>query len=429
MAGLNTVFASELEPHCCETLKANQLIPQLSAAEFIRWFEQDVVTQRCFANLNSSEITSLRDRVAAGRNHSFLEGARIRQGDLREVTSQEILAATRLAPGQLFMVAGGPPCQPFSKAGKRETIDVADGRLFLEFVRVVDDLRPRWFLFENVKGLLFAKTDVIRLDCKACKSEWIPPFAQRAEQSVEGICGCCGARTTSQRSNTERGGSLELILAEFRRLGYSCSWRVLNSADFGAPQLRERLFIVGSRDGETFCWPKPTHCDSAQVQLSLFEDPEAKWNTMLQFLWPLGHPRYGQLNPERAVLWVKNVVRPHAEPVTWRLDRPSPTVGAHQAAKFALAPDGVPAEQLQRQQWHTRGKRQRDLPPVPVEHSYLSDSELLRLQTFPDGWYLHGTRMQRAFQIGNAVPAVLGRALGMAILASSSHCAKVPSLC
>jgi DNA (cytosine-5)-methyltransferase 1 len=143
--------------------------------------------------------------------------------------------------------------------------------------------------------------------------------------------------------------------------------------------------------------------------------------TVKDTLWEDGHPAFGPLDYKRAVLWVKNVVRPHAEAVTWSLDRPSPTVGAHQAAKLALAPEGVPEEQLARQQWHTKGRRQRDLPPVDVEHNMLSDEELLLLQTFPRSWYLSGTRMQRAFQIGNAVPPQLACALGKALLGVNRH--------
>jgi DNA (cytosine-5)-methyltransferase 1 len=144
------------------------------------------------------------------------------------------------------------------------------------------------------------------------------------------------------------------------------------------------------------------------------------WVTIREILWQDGHPQFGILEPQRAVLWVKNVVRPHAEPVTWTLDRCAPTVGAHQGAKLAIAPEGVPEEQLLRQQWHTKGKRQGDMPPVAVKHAYLSDQELLRLQTFPPDWYLYGTRMERAFQIGNAVPPRLAEAVGRAILAACS---------
>ena len=127
---------------------------------------------------------------------------------------------------------------------------------------------------------------------------------------------------------------------------------------------------------------------------------------------------FGPFDKETARLWVKNVVRPHDEPVTWGFDRPSPTIGAHQGAKLAFAPKGVPEKQLFRQRWATKGRKQGDTPPVPVEHLYLSDEELLKLQTFPASWYLHGTRMQRAFQIGNAVPPMLGKLIGESILAA-----------
>jgi DNA (cytosine-5)-methyltransferase 1 len=151
----------------------------------------------------------------------------------------------------------------------------------------------------------------------------------------------------------------------------------------------------------------------------LFDRPDVArlpWQTVNDALYGNGHWRYGHLDPTKAVLWVKNVVRPHDEPVTWTLDRPAPTVGAHQSAKLAIAPYGVPEEQLFRQQWHVLGRRQGDTPPVEVEHEYLTDEELLRLQTFPSSWYLYGTRMQRAFQIGNAVPPILAKSVGEAIM-------------
>jgi DNA (cytosine-5)-methyltransferase 1 len=153
--------------------------------------------------------------------------------------------------------------------------------------------------------------------------------------------------------------------------------------------------------------------------MALFSHPR-DWTNMHDALWLSGHERYGPLDKTVARLWVKNVVRPHAEPVTWTLDRPAPTIGAHQAAKLAIAPYGVPDEQLSRQQWHVRGHRQGDLPPVFVEHQYLTDRELLTLQSFPEFWYLYGTRMQRAFQIGNAVPVHLAEVVGAAIIESSA---------
>lgn len=430
-AGFTTLFANEVEEHACRTLVDNQRLPTLDSQGFAEWFESQVCSQRCYVDAPPDLIARLRYRLkTALAGQRWLQHALVACTDVRSLTSTDILEATNTKRGDLTLIAGGPPCQPFSRAGKRETVAVETGRLFLEFVRLVDELRPRWFLFENVKGLLLHHTDVAQVRCSGCGAGAIPPFAERdrflSRAGDAAACPRCN-RAGLVEVSTPADGSLLLILAEFERIGYKCEWRVLNAADFGVPQMRHRLFIVGSRDREPFTWPSATHQSpgspqASERQPSLFADSpiqRAPWTNVEDALWPNGHPIFGPLNSAVARLWVKNVVRPHAEPVTWTLDRPAPTIGAHQAAKLAIAPDGVPEEQLKRQQWHVKGKRQGDLPPVKVNHEYLSDEELLNLQTFPDSWYLHGTRMQRAFQIGNAVPVALAEVVGRAVLKSS----------
>jgi DNA (cytosine-5)-methyltransferase 1 len=337
------------------------------------------------------------------------------------MTSKEVLKFAGKKRGDVDLIAGGPPCQPFSRAGKRESVKSATGRLFKEFVRIVADVRPRWFLFENVKGLIITKTPLAFVNCKDCKKDFATRFDDWERLHNEKVktvkCYHCGSTKTNVTWENKAGGSLEIIKKEFESIGYKCSYKVLNAADFGAPQSRERLFIIGTRENENFTWPDPVYAKPTKDTENLLFDLEKlkPWRTMREALWPNGHWKYGKLGKE-AVLWVKNVVRPHDEPVTWLLDRPSPTIGAHQGAKLALAPFGVPQAQIERQQWHTLGHRQGDTPPVNVEHEYLTDSELLTLQTFPDRWYLHGTRMERSFQIGNAVPPALACAIGRAII-------------
>jgi DNA (cytosine-5)-methyltransferase 1 len=426
-AGFTSVVVNELQKHACETLRQNKVLSSLSKDKFDHWFNEQL-KQRCHGNVSDkySEVLRKRLKNSAG-NRAFLQNSEIIEGDIRAISSEQFLNAAGKSSGEITLIAGGPPCQPFSRAGKRETVEVEDGRLFLEFVRVVNDCRPRWFLFENVKGLAQSKTTVPYLFCRECKNQSVVSFDNRAvalQNIFSSNCNSCDSSQTEVKTLDVRGGSLEIILNEFESIGYRCHHRILNAADFGVAQSRERLFIVGSRDDEPFSWPKPTHFEDDQAniknseQLAFFPDKSlgrSPWLTVKDVLWKDGHPEFGPLDYRKAVIWVKNVVRPHDEPVTWSLNRPSPTVGAHQAAKLAIAPNGVPKEQLLRQQWHTKGKRQGDMPPVFVDHAMLSDQELLELQTFPPYWYLYGTRMERAFQIGNAVPPTLAMVVGKSI--------------
>lgn len=426
-AGFKTVAANELEPHACESLRLNQELAKLPYKDIPSFVEQ-VSSQRCFAKVSQEEKARFFSRLLTqSRDSKCLANCAVIEGDIRKITSDQFLS--HVPNNELFCIAGGPPCQPFSKAGKRKTIDCTkNGDLFFEFVRLVKDLRPKWFLFENVKGLAFTKTDIINQLCSDCGSERLADFRVRQnfeEEKKFACCDQCGSKRIKWDVLSERGGSLRIILNEFEKTGYRCDFKVLNAADFGVPQIRERLFIVGSRDGKEINWPKPTHSKPTHSkpknsqQAELFEeepDKSAPWVSMRDTVFNKPHWKYGKLTENDCVLWVKNVVRPHDEPVTWSLDRPSPTIGAHQGAKLAIAPSGVPEAQLARQQWATQGKRQGDTPPVPVEHEYLSDQELLELQSFPSWWYLHGTRMQRAFQIGNAVPPKLAEVVGRAIL-------------
>lgn len=437
-AGFISLVVSELDPYASESLRQNKALGELALPEFDRWFDTQIASQKCHARADAEPLIALmrsRLRSVAG-THSHLSKAAILEEDIRSVSSMDLMKAAGVRKGEIFLVAGGPPCQPFSRAGKRETVETGDGRLFLEFVRIVGEIQPRWFLFENVKGLAQSKTIVPYVKCTKCQVERIIPFKHRRQildaQDYDSTCSICGCTASTIHCKEQKGGSLDIIIAEFESLGYKCYSNILNAADYGVPQSRERLFIVGSRDSENFLWPTPTHQEIKKdngnkqnvVQLDIFGDsanhsPRKKWLTVKDVLWTNGHPEYGKLDYSKAVLWVKNVVRPHDEPVTWTLDRVSPTIGAHQGAKLAIAPYGVPVEQLARQQWHVLGKRQGDMPPVPVVHSMLTDEELLRLQTFPLDWYLHGTRMERAFQIGNAVPPLFAKAIGQAILDAS----------
>lgn len=426
MAGFTTVIANELETYACETLRRNKILCNLQLEE-VDEFIQKSLKQKCYQRFSEEEKSLFFKRLTIPKHQvKFLQNSTVIEGDIRQVSSDTF--KKHLHGKELFCIAGGPPCQPFSKAGNKKSLECQkNGNLFYEFVRVVKDVRPKWFIFENVKGITFTKTDVIYQICNNCGAKELAPFRVRQDFHKlhnEYCCEICNSKNTVWETINIPGGSLKIILNEFEKVGYKCTFRILNAADYGVPQIRERLIIVGNKDGKEFYWPKSTHTKfiSENSQKELFHNFENKkpWVSIGKALWSKCHPVYGKIDQSKAKLWVKNVVRPHDEPVTWDLHRPSPTIGAHQAAKLAFAPNGVPEEQIFRQQWHTKGRRQGDTPPVAIEHFYLSDEELLKLQTFPEWWYLHGTRMQRAFQIGNAVPPLLGKVIGEAILYSEA---------
>jgi DNA (cytosine-5)-methyltransferase 1 len=423
-AGFEVRCAVEWNKYACESLRINKELATASNEWFNSFFER-IAAETSYSRLAPDKVQLLKRRLLKGlARHSYLQSCSIIEDDIRLVSSQTILEATNARRGEIGLVAGGPPCQSFSRAGKQASVDDDRGQLFMEFVRVVRDLKPRWFVFENVKGLVLTKTTIWKVRCSACGFETIPPFDSERmapeKSDVSPSCETCNSpRTRWKIEEKKRAGALELIISEFERIGYECQPFVINAVDYGAPQQRERLFIVGSRDHERITVPQRTHfpSDFPSVHKSgEIKKQKTLWDALFSKHNP-DHP--SPLDPEVAVLWVKNVVRPHDEPVTWTLLRPSPTVGAHQSAKLAIAPFGVPPEQLARQQWHVLGRRQGDTKPVFVVHNYLSDADLLRLQTFPEFWFLAGTRMERAFQIGNAVPSLLAKTVGNAILNSA----------
>ncbi len=157
------------------------------------------------------------------------------EGDVSKITTEKILQAAKLRPLEAALVIGGPPCQSFSLAGKRMGMDDDRGMLILEFSRVVHEALPKAFVMENVKGML----------------------------------------------NWEKGKAIEAVLNEFKEpvmyedkeYHYEVSYKILNASDFGVPQHRERLFIVGNRIDKTFLFPQPTHGSVTNIEPDLFDKP------------------------------------------------------------------------------------------------------------------------------------------------------------
>ena len=136
-------------------------------------------------------------------------------GDIRNISVEQIKQA--INNKQVDVVAGGPPCQGFSMAGRRDTKDPRNS-LFMEFIRIVNGLKPKFFVMENVPGILTMKTE---------KGELVK----------------------------------EIILKEYDKIGYKVEVKKLLAADFGVPQKRKRVVFIGTNTGKPIKFPEPTHSD------------------------------------------------------------------------------------------------------------------------------------------------------------------------
>lgn len=259
------------------------------------------------------------------------------------------------------LIAGGPPCQPFSSGGKR--MASADARdMIPEFVRAVREARPRAFVMENVSGL----------------------------------------------AQGPRRPYFLAFLEEMRALGYTVAHRVLNAADYGVPQKRRRLFVVGLK-GSEFTFPLPTHGEGTSR-------PHVGAGAVVN-----GRKAVGQPNESRVVYAKRPDIRPN--PYDGHLfngggrgldpARPSPTILASAGGNKTHFLD-TEAEVPRYHAHLMRGGKPRggDLPGgrrLTVEESAL-------LQTFPERVHFAGSRSSRYRQVGNAVPPRLARVMCAAIV-------------
>lgn len=271
--------------------------------------------------------------------------------------------------GELDLLAGGPPCPAFSKSRfyrtdkPRALADPVAQETIGGYLRVLKELRPKAFILENVKGLAYG----VHQD------------------------------------------GLETILSSAKRLGYTVECKVVNAADYGAPQIRERCFVMGSRFGRIEL-PAPTHAKEPPQGSKL-----KRWVTAGEVLSDIdteenasdeGHFAGGQFNsllrlipPGDNYLYF-TAERGHKKPrFKWR--------SRYWSFLLKLSPE-LPS-------WTIQARRSNNMGPFHWRNRILRIEEIKRLQSFPDWFRLAGTVEQQWRQIGNAVPPILAQRFGRAI--------------
>ncbi len=324
------------------------------------------------------EAAGFETSVAVEMNHDACETLRanrkwaVIERDVFQVTTAELLEAGGLRVGEADVLIGGPPCQPFSKAGywahgdaKRLT-DPRSNTLGA-YLRVLEEAKPRTFMLENVEGLAFrGKDEGLKLLLDAFK-------------------------TINKRARTN----------------YKPVMRLLNAADYGVPQLRKRFIIIGSIDGDDFSFPEPTH---GEAQLDLFSGLKPRttaWDAIggvtpdpTEELDATG--RWAELLPSipEGSNYLFHTERGAGEPLFgWR---------RHFWTFLLKLAKNQPSWTIQAQPGPSAG-------PFHWDNRRLSRREICRLQTFPDDVRVTGSRLAVQKQVGNAVPSLLAEVLARAI--------------
>jgi len=312
-------------------------------------------------------------------------------GDIKDFCAKRMERDLTIKAAEIDIVVGGPPCQAYSTVGKR-LINDPRGKLFQEYYRVLKEFNPKLFLFENVKGLV----------------------------SMQG------------------GELLRTIISLFESLGYRVQYKILNAADFGAPQIRDRVIIIGSKLETAFQYPPQTHCGAVGT-FGLFKNGLKPHLTLEEAISDLPLIKSSEesfeyaFEPQNEFQKIMRVNAPKH-----LMDHSAPNNNARLIKIMELLPDGGTPEDLPKELRPTSGFKNTycrlwwNRPSTTITRNLstpsssrcihpkaprpLTTREGARIQCFPDSYQFYGSRSDRNLQIGNAVPTFLSTALAGAIL-------------
>lgn len=305
--------------------------------------------------------------------------------DIRQLDPYQLMDDLNLRPGELDLLCGGPPCQAFSLIGKQNSLNDERGMLLFEMVRFANIFKPKFIMIEQVKGLLSAKDE-----------------------------------------NGKRGGVLDQLLIQLRDvLGYTVKWKVLLAADYGVPQMRERVFIVAWLDSTLkFDFPAPTH--RAPEDNDLFRRHLPIYRTVGEALANLRSP-----SPK------DKLRQPDDSHMDVTTDGDKRRINGVPEGSWLSSQTHLPAEQLcgLTKKDTTKFRRLSSKAPSltlrggeifyhPTENRILTPRECMRLSGYPDDYQLKGVIRSRSGrvkyldqhrQIANSVPPPLAKVIASEI--------------
>ena len=306
--------------------------------------------------------------------------------DINKYSAEDIRKAAGLSKNEkIDLIVGGPPCQAFSTAGKRLSVNENRGVVFFKYLELIKQLNPTYFVIENVRGLLSVPLKHI-------------PHNNRKKKL---------------KPVEEKGGTLLSILDYLKKCGYKVSFNLYNSANFGTPQARERIVIIGNKK-EKLPYLTPTHSEKREHGLK-------PWVTFKMAAKGLHNIKHDHVDfPKNRIKYYKKL----KEGQNWK----NLTVPLQkEALGKSFFSGGGKTGFLRRLAWDKPSPTLVTDPTMPatdLAHPELdrplSIQEYKRIQEFPDNWKLSGSIRNQYKQIGNAVPVSLGYAIGKLIVNHSN---------
>lgn len=307
------------------------------------------------------------------------------EDDIRNYSGADLKKRAGLSDDdEVFLMCGGPPCQAFSTAGKRKGFDDERGNVFLKYIELIGEVRPKYFLIENVRGLLSASFN--------------------APEGSDEKRGGYALPTPKE----EKGTALLYALRKLRALGYSATFTLYDAANYGVPQRRERVIILGSREGYQIPLIPPTHSKEGTGGLK-------KWVTLAEAVMGLKSCNAAKI-PEKRLPYFRML-----GPGQYWKDLPPEVQEEAMGKSYHL--QGGKTGFFRRLSWDSPSPTLVTSPMMPAtdlahpeEDRALSVEEYARIQMFPDSWKFAGRLPDIYKQIGNTVPVGLGYAAARHLL-------------
>ena len=320
-------------------------------------------------DIDAPAVASLKANrgTGIGRGVKFLSDAQVERSDIRQLEGRKLLTSVGRQRGDVEVLAGGPPCQSWSSAGHQLGFNDPRGQMLAEYLRLASELDTRFLLFENVRGLV-----------------------------------------TARGPDGRPGSALAWLREQLFARGWQTKVELLNAADFGVPQRRVRVVLLGHRAGDEPAFPMATY-SKAPMGSDLFP-----WRSMNEALAAIPPPSDDEvIRPTGKLALDLADIRPGSgvkSPGKAEATRPGGHWGYKQGA--FVADMTLPARTV------TANAQQDWIRDPKLGLRRLSPRECAALQTFPETWKIEGKRVDQYRQIGNAVPPLLAQAVGQALLQS-----------